>query len=173
MSEITNPTCDPVTWGSYLPSVLACFASTVGPVLELGIGHISTPALHALCLSSDRMLVSVEQDEAWFKMFRSRYERPGHQFIKGEYDDVVPELAKQTWSVALIDNSPGGERTKKDFISLIKCSGFVVVHDYERENVESIEPLLGNLSRYVCNYYKPPTLVASLTRMIPATLIEI
>lgn len=160
-------------WASHLPAVLACFASTTGPVIELGVGHCSTPALHALCLAYDRLLTSVEQDEMWFKMFQSHYEKKGHVFIRGEYDQVVPLLALTPWSVALIDNSPGGERRKKDFQSLIKCSGFVVCHDFEKDNQETIEPLLGNMNRYVCNYYKPPTLVASLTRKIPDALIEI
>lgn len=160
-------------WGSHLPAVLACFASTVGPVLELGVGHCSTPALHALCLAADRPLTSVEQDETWFKMFQSKYEKKGHEFIHGEYDKIVPLLALTQWSVALIDNSPGGERRKKDFQALIRHSGFVVVHDYEKDNLEAIEPILDNMNRYVCNYYKPPTLVASLTMKIPTALIEI
>lgn len=160
-------------WASHLPAVMACFASTIGPVLELGVGHCSTPALHALCLAADRPLTSVEQDETWFKMFQSHYEKKGHTFIRGEYDQVVPLLALTLWSVALIDNSPGGERRKKDFQSLIKCSWFVVCHDYHKENQEAIEPLLDKMNRYVCNYYQPPTLVASLTRKIPDALIEI
>lgn len=169
-----NPeTISQAEWGSHLSAVLACFASTIGPVLELGVGHCSTPALHALCLASDRLLTSVEQDETWFKMFQSHYEKKGHEFIYGEYDRIVPLLALTQWGVVLIDNSPGGERRKKDFQSLIKCSGFVVLHDYHRENQEAIEPLLDSMNRYVCNYYKPPTLVASLTRKIPAVLIEI
>lgn len=159
-------------WGSHLPAVLACFASTVGPVLELGVGHISTPALHALCLASDRLLTSVEQDLTWFKMFQSHYEKAGHRFIHGEYDDVVPELAKEEWSVVLIDNSPGGERRRKDFQSFITCSGFVVTHDYHLENQDAIEPLLNGTNRYVTRYYQPPTLIASKTRSIPFSIIE-
>lgn len=161
-----------VEWGSHLSAVLACFASTVGPVLELGVGHVSTPALHALCLASDRLLVSVEQDEAWFKMFKSHYEKARHKFIHGEYDDVVAELANQDWSVVLIDNSPGGERRLKDFKSFLPCAGFVIVHDYHKENQDAIEPLLNGLNRYVTRYYQPPTLVASKTRNIPEAIIE-
>lgn len=159
-------------WSSHLPAVLACFASTVGPVLELGVGHCSTPALHALCMASDRLLVSVEQDEVWFKMFQCHYEKVRHQFIHGEYDYVVPELAKQDWSVVLIDNSPGGERRLKDFKSFLPCAGFIVVHDFEKDNQEAIEPHLNGLNRYVSRYYRPPTLVVSKTRNIPEAIIE-
>ena len=38
-----------VKWQSHLPALLACIAVTHGPVLELGVGHFSTPHLHALC----------------------------------------------------------------------------------------------------------------------------
>lgn len=89
----------------------------------------------------------------------------------------MPGLAESefgaVWSVVLIDNSPGGERRKNDFLSMIECSEFVVCHDYHKENQEAIEPLLDNMNRYVCNYYQPPTLVASLTRKIPDALIGI
>lgn len=159
-------------WGSFLPAALACFASTGGPVLELGVGHCSTPALHALCLAAGRPLTSVEQDLKWFKMFQSHYEQFGHQFIQGEYDDVVPELAKQEWAVVLIDNSPGGERRLKDFQSFLPCSGFVLVHDFELDNQESIEPHLDGLNRYVTRYYRPPTLVVSKYKSIPPAIIE-
>jgi hypothetical protein len=40
-------------WGSHLPSLAACLASSRGPVIELGVGHFSTPFLHAYCASFD------------------------------------------------------------------------------------------------------------------------
>lgn len=158
-------------WGSHLPAVLACFAVTEGPVLELGVGHCSTPALHALCGAALRPLVSVEQDRDWHDLFKGKYESPSHQFLCREYDDAVPFLCARQWCVALIDNSPGGERRKRDFEALIQCCEFVVVHDYWKENEEAIAPLLNGLNWHVCKDYEPPTLVASANRSIPQSLI--
>lgn len=158
-------------WGSHFGAVLACLAVTSGPVLELGVGHCSTPLLHAFCMASKRHLVSVEQNEDWFELFRSKYEEEGHEFIKGEYSDEVPKLWASR-SVTLIDNSPGGERRRDDFIMLLPLSEFVIVHDFHKENQEMIEPLLNGLNSYICNAYQPPTLVASVSRKIPHSIIE-
>lgn len=150
-----------IKWGSHLAPLMECLASSTGDVLELGVGHFSTPVLHAYCLAAQRNLVSVEGDPEWFHKFKSRYDCSGHRFLIGDYDKLVPELAKQQWGVVLIDNSPGGQRRASDFRSLINCSEFVVVHDYQDENEAAISPMLDFLiwRRYVD--YFPPTLVAS------------
>jgi hypothetical protein len=74
--------------------------------------------------------------------------------------------------VAFIDNSPGGERRRKDFEFFIKLADFVVVHDYEKDNEEHIFPVLAGVKhKYVTRTYEPPTLVASNTMAIPKSLL--
>ncbi len=105
---------DACAWGSHLPALLACLADTVGPVLELGIGHFSTPALHAYCVQADRTLVSLESDPKWYEQFR-KFQGGKHFIIQADYDWWMSSSCEQSWSVALIDNSPGGKRRADDF----------------------------------------------------------
>jgi len=40
--------------GTHLPALLACVSRTAGGVIELGVGHFSTPILHAVCEAAGR-----------------------------------------------------------------------------------------------------------------------
>jgi hypothetical protein len=166
MTPQIDNTYDPLAWGSHLAPLMGCLGATSGQVLELGIGHFSTPILHEYCVWSGRKLVSVEDNKEWFDTFKEPYERSLHKFINASYADIVPELAKEKWGVVFIDNSPGGQRRADDFASLIHSTDFVVVHDYHGENEDAISPLLGPLKANWKKYskYQPPTLIASLTR---------
>lgn len=160
-------------WGSHLPPLLACLAATTGPVLELGVGHFSTPALHAYCLTANRRLVSAEQNERWFTEFQSRYESNLHDFYHGEYDILLDGFTVR-WGVAFIDESPGGERRAKSFAALLPVSDFVVVHDCEEtgDNYPAILPLLKGANWHLCTAYFPHTLCASKNLPIPKAVIE-
>jgi len=151
-------------WQSHLPALLACIAVTAGDVLELGIGHFSTPHLHALCLASGRTLVSVEPDQAWLSEFKARYGSQMHWFSY-----VVPD---KRFSVALVDHPPGGANRAEAFKQLIEVSEFVVVHDAQKdaENFQHIEPMLKGLNWHLCTGYFPHTLIVSKTRQIPEVL---
>ena len=164
-----DSTYDPLAWGSHLPPLFACLAASSGPVLEVGVGHFSTPILHAYCMAAYRNLFSVEDHAEWYSEFRTKYQRSGHEFITGDYSVVVPEMAKLKWGVAFIDNSPGGKRRADDFTSLISSADFVVVHDYHGENEEAIQPLItvGHILWKVFGDYSPPTLVASRHKTPP------
>lgn len=163
---------DQLKWGSHLPALLVCVGSTTGPVLELGVGDFSTPVLHALCCAQHRRLVSVESNEEWMQKFRPHMEKLVHEFIYGKYEVIVPKLAEESWAVSFIDNSPGGDRRRDDFATLLPRSQFVVVHDYHGENKEAIAPLLGgNVYSFVYAEYEPPTLIASVHRTIPRAML--
>lgn len=160
-----------LAWGSHLAPLIACISVSSGPVLEVGVGHFSTPILHALCIGLRRDVVSVESDKEWHDEFAAIYRGPDHMFTCGDYDTLIPELAGDRWGVSFIDNSPGGERRKKDFASLLPVSEFVVVHDYHGENLDAIQPLIDAnkaIHGRVFNKYNPPTLVASLFMGIPS-----
>lgn len=158
-------TYDACAWGSHLPSLLACLADTVGPVLEIGIGHFSTPALHAFCVSAQRKLVSVETNLDWMKEFRGDMAHQYHEFHSW---NPVPVKG---WSVVFIDDSPGGDHRANEFRDYLDKSVFVVVHDYHRENEEAIKPLLDGVRYHVTTTYQPPTLVASKVREIPKSIL--
>lgn len=176
-----------VQYQSHLPALLACIAVTDGPVLELGVGHFSTPHLHALCLATKRNLVSVEQNKEWhveFKKYDHIETRHSHRFshavMFGEYIEVLTRSSISyiaPWSVAFIDGSPGGKARADLFKHLLPLSEFVVVHDAQKdaENFQAIEPMLAGLLEgvhwHLCTGYFPHTLVCSKTRIIPEVLL--
>ena len=167
---MTLPTCpkqcEAMAWGSHMPMLLMALGATHGAVLEIGVGHFSTPHLHYLCAGMNRSLVSVEQDKDWHDEFEATYGRTSlHSFRHGEYMDVLPELAKLPWSVVFIDHSPGGKARSDVFELFIDLAEFVVVHDYHLENEDAIKPLLTKTGHIVCNLYQPPTLLASRKRL--------
>jgi hypothetical protein len=167
---MTLPTCpkqcEAMAWGSHMPMLLMALGSTHGAVLEIGVGHFSTPHLHYLCGGMNRRLVSVEQAKDWHDEFKITYEASFHSFRHGEYMDVLPGLAELPWSVVFIDNSPGGKARSDIFELFIDRAEYVVVHDYHLENEDAIKPLLANGSHMVSNLYQPPTLLASRNRTI-------
>jgi len=179
MNTCLDNTYDALAWGSHLPALLACVQSSChsDPVLELGVGHFSTPVLHALCGATGRHLISVEENDHWFGLFAERFERCNHRFIKNGYAEALGRLFdERSWSgvafgAVLIDNSPGGERRALDFTACLPRCRYVVVHDYHRENEEMIKPHLGDCMWHVTRTYEPPTLVASSTARLPSSIL--
>lgn len=177
-----------VKYQSHLPALLACIASSSGPVLELGVGFFSTPHLHAICLAMKRNLVSVEQNKEWHAEFRKydhietrHSERFSHAVMLGEYMEVLTcsGIAYiDPWSVAFIDSPPGGQARADLFKHLLSLSDYVVVRDAQKdaENFQAIEPMLEGLLEgvhwHLCTGYYPHTLVCSKTRIVPAVLLR-
>lgn len=161
-------------WGSHLPALGACLAVTETlDVLEIGMGQFSTPFLHAYCVSAGRKLVSVEADTDWAtKMF---LEHDLHSYLVGPYDQALPPLASRQWGVVLIDNSPGGERRRKDFEMFFSRSQYVIVHDYHLDNEAEIGPLLdaATMEFHVCKRQQPPTLIVSKYVFVPKGVREL
>lgn len=155
---------DPLAWGSHLPALLACVGASRGDVLEIGVGHFSTPALHCLCGGMDRALVSYEKDDKWRDMFKDALPGAKHAFVT-----ELPQDKSKQYGVVFIDDSPGGENRANHFRNYIDRARFVVVHDYHHDNEEHISPLLAGLNTHVCKMYQPPTLVAS-RNSIPAAI---
>lgn len=159
-----------------MPALLACIGATKGPVLELGVGHFSTPALHALCGAMDRQLVSVEKDADWFNVFASGFSPRypwKHEIARQWPDDQKLKWTHiNNWSVVFIDDSPGGQNRREWFELMLPKSEYVVVHDYEKDNEEAIGPLLEKVPfKHITRTYEPPTLVASMTNPIPESIL--
>lgn len=161
-----------LTWGSHLPALLAAVAETTGPVLELGIGYFSTPHLHALCTAQRRWLVSVEDNPEWYQLF-ARYESNLHSLRLVDYRNALVEMSAKRWSVVFVDHSPGGKNRGNAFSAFINCSELVLVHDYHLENEDAIKPLLIGVAHCVITAFQPPTLVASKSRDIPDSIINL
>lgn len=157
-------------WSSYFPALWAAVGATTGPVLELGIGDLSTPSLHALCGAQGRELVSVEDNKEWFDRFATKYFNNLHRIIHSEYLEFLPYLVERNWGVSFIDSSPGGKMRAELFKALIPVSDFVVCHDFWQENEEHISPLLKGLNYHVTSTYRPPTLIASRKLNVPESI---
>jgi len=153
-----------VAWSSWLPALGCALGNSHGPVLEIGIGHFSTPFLHEYCKGAGRELWSVESDITWRRHFEDRYLSDWHRFFY-PIDHCVPkEMLNDThFGVTFIDNSPGGEARLKPFKAALLNSDYIVVHDYWRENFDAIQPIVDaeSMNFKVYSDYEPPTLLAS------------
>lgn len=163
-----------VRYQSHLPALLACIAATEGAVLELGVGHFSTPQLHALLYSKFQILISADDNEGWINEFKKYYDPERHRLLLVDYKEAIPLFAKERWGVAFIDHSPGGENRAAAFKALIEVSDYVVMHDAQKdaENFQAVEPMLAGLNWYLCTDIFPHTLVASKTLRIPEQLTK-
>lgn len=171
---MTDPNqCESRAWSSHLSALLVAIAASKGPVLELGVGHFSTPELHALCGALNRHLVSVEDNIEWSESFSKKYSRPEHQFFHIPYDEAYANFGPLPWGVTFIDHSPGGANRAKAFWVFRELSDFVVVHDYHLENSEAIAPFLKGMNYHVTTTYQPPTLIASRKNKIPESLLRL
>jgi hypothetical protein len=159
---------------SHLHLLLACVAATSGPVLEIGIGHTSTPCLHSVCCAAQRPLVSLESDPDWLAQF-SEWDRDGH--VLGVDDQSAIAEARrgyqgQRWSVVFIDDSPGAEARAEQLNWFLPIADYVVMHDCEPEG-NNHWPARRVLNESNCQHvlwysrYHPWTLAASLYHPIP------
>lgn len=112
---------------THAPVLQEFIRRTSGPVLELGMGHCSTPLLHDLC--DGRLLVSVENNPDWFERF-AHYGRGAagkhHVALVKDWD----EIPAGRWAVALVDQAPGEARSGS-ILALRDVADYIVVHDTE------------------------------------------
>jgi hypothetical protein len=176
---MSNPTLD--LWqgsnrdlggASHLQLLLACVAATTGSVLEIGIGHSSTPVLHSICCPNRRRLVSLESDPDWRRNFMP-WAVDGHEL----YDDTEEKLvelalegAQKRWGVVFVDDSPGGEPRAAHLRRFLPIADYVVMHDAEPEGNNfalAEEETRGCPYRVFYKRYHPHTLAASMFNPIP------
>lgn len=169
MIEIHPTNKNEVAWTSWLPALGYALAASTGPVLEIGVGHFSTPFLHEYCKGANRGLWSCESDEVWRKHFDKKYgwdeshaaDKAFHRFGYPFRGLSCETKGLNRFGVVFIDNSPGGQARLEPFIGFLDKSEFIVVHDYHRENEEAIKPFLEGVNYKIFNDYDPPTLLAS------------
>lgn len=163
MKEIHETNKNEVAWTSWLPALGYALAKSTGPVLEIGMGHFSTPFLHEFCKGADRHLTSIEDNADWYYQLVDKFSGGNHStYLATSYEAAFKELTGNRIGVVFIDNSPGGEARSEPFRRLLPHCDYIVVHDYHRENEEAIKPLLQGVNHKVYADYDPPTLLASL-----------
>ena len=97
-------------------------------ILELGMGHGSTPLLNEYCTKNERMLFSFDYNKEW----RNKFDPILNEFHKSHLVtdwktvySVYPDA-----SVIFIDQSPGEER-KETIKAYQHTKGILVIHDTE------------------------------------------
>ncbi len=133
-------------YGSHVGPLGAALAVTKGPVLELGMGFVSTPLMHWACFPL-RPLLSIDEDFDWVTRFRQyettceEEERPYHHIRHVTDWDCLFNTIGLEWSVVLIDcEIPKHFRETQRYdvrISLVRrlrdIDGILVVHDTEEK----------------------------------------
>ena len=120
--------------GSHIPVLVKMMQQINGPVLELGVGHNSTPILHWLCAEKGLPLLSLEGDKVWYDEFAS-FKTFNHrvEFVEN-WDELDKFNVYDTkWSMVLVDNNPvrkRGQLAKR----LRNHADFLLLHDAEPEN---------------------------------------
>lgn len=146
--------------GSHLAALAACLKATGGPILELGSGRWSTPALHEYCEASRRKLLTIENNKAFYERFA--HMRSQVHEIRNE--EPLAMATNGRWAVVLIDHCPDAERGTM-LTRLADHAQFIVCHDsdgakygydfsallYRRDY-----PTRGPLTTVVSNVAAPP-----------------
>jgi hypothetical protein len=112
-------------YNSHLPLLWEALEATKGLVIEMGMGHGSTPFLSEYCEQRDRELISYENDRGWLEKF-SQYTHRKHFVI----DWNMVSIANNFASVVFIDHAPG-ERRKYDISAFSSKAEIIVAHDTE------------------------------------------
>ena len=114
---------------THLPVLKFALERTTGAVLELGVGHNSTPIIHETGLVFGRDIISVDNNLEWLKKFVVKSKR--HAFMHVESWDQVP-YEQGKWGLAFVDQSPGAARAPS-IRSLAWSAQVIVAHDSEPE----------------------------------------
>lgn len=125
---------------SHMPLVATVASKMVGPVLELGAGLGSTPLLHGLCGSTGRLLVTLDSDEEWLKLFKP-LERPWHIFRKVADFLNIPEYQKD-WGFAFVDHGIMEQRGVS--VMSLRHVPVIAAHDTCYSHLYNYEPTLSN-----------------------------
>jgi len=134
--EFRMPSTDQMNPNATHYGILAAMiAKTVGPIVEFGSGHYSTPMLHYMSCAMNRVALSIEVSPDWCKYFEDQFGHGSHKFFCTENKLVsraFPESQYHNtkWDVALIDHGPELDRPRCVEMMRNKAK-FIVVHDSE------------------------------------------
>lgn len=114
--------------GTHLPHLYDALTRTPGPVLELGMGQYSSPALHAVAEQTGRLVFSLENDREYIQQWLSMRGQYHKIALVSNWDIFPPKF----WGVVLVDQSPGGARAAS-IRQLAYQAEVIVAHDSEPE----------------------------------------
>ena len=135
--------------GSHLPVLMRVVPITTGPVLELGCGIYSTHYLHWACYSSQRRLLTCENNPEYFD-YIDQFSSESHEIKKvtGPWSEV--DLS-EPWSVAFVDHAPDDQRWQ--VIARLTHAEYVVAHDAEGRSDRAYKySTIHHLFKYVWKY---------------------
>lgn len=115
-------------WDNHRYLLWDALEATSGEVVEMGIGHGSTPFLREYCKDKGRILYSYENNFEWFKKFQHMTDEFHKVFHITDWDEV--SMRHLCPSVVLVDQAPG-ERRHIDVQRFAMKAQFIVIHDSE------------------------------------------
>lgn len=97
---------------------------TYGPILEIGTGLFSTPALHTVCTAERRPLVSLETDQEWYT-WACQFDNPYHTIHLADRWTSLPPGGP--WDVIFVDTPADPDRIAT-IAPLVEQAAYIVVH---------------------------------------------
>ena len=145
-----------IEYFSHVPLLTAAASLTSGRVLELGSGLGSTLALHGICGSTGRELVTLETDETWLNTF-TVYGRSWHILRHvPDFNNLIEY--SQEWGLAFVDHGIAEQRGMS--IEKLRHVPVIVAHDTCHPWLYNYEPILNNFKyRYDWKVKQPMTTV--------------
>ncbi len=116
--------------GTHYCLLAALIQNTTGPVVELGVGHYSTPMLHFMC--QNRPVTSIETNIDWYNYFNDLCGKGSHNLEHTNEFLISSYLHNdnRVWDVAFIDHGPEPDRPK--CVELLRNRAkYIIVHDSE------------------------------------------
>ncbi|MCX6702773.1 MAG: hypothetical protein NTW60_02810 [Candidatus Wolfebacteria bacterium] len=143
---------------THLPMLIKIAQMSEGPILEIGAGLFSTPALHWLCLG--KKLVTYENNPEYYN-FARKFRSRNHRVRFVENWDKIDVDAR--WGMVFIDHDPV-RRRGVELVRLKDKADYIVLHDSEPERdrkhgFDTVWPLFKY--RYDWVECKPHTTVVS------------
>lgn len=109
--------------GTHLPLLASVLAiARPGPVLEIGVGHCSSPLIAEMCRAMGREWWALDSHPDWL---RTTLDLDPKITVLGEYSEMEWQ---GEWSVVFVDCSPGTARLPV-VQALRSRAEFIVVHD--------------------------------------------
>ncbi len=172
-------------FGTHAGLLYYMLAGTVGDVLEIGSGLISTPMLHGLLLKTKRKLLTVEEHPTWFMQASGAMKTEMHGFAhvldwEKFYEKTLPQCGH--FGVALVDHglthltvTEGYEERKRCVRTLVDQVDVIILHDINDDEFikdEAWNAFVGEFKYAVVDdMYLPATLAVSnvvdVTKLVP------
>lgn len=112
----------------YYPLLYKALEETKGLVLEMGMGHGSTPLLNEYCAKNERRLKSFDYNKEWQVKFDNILNSYHKSYLVEHWKSIYTIFPDA--SVIFIDQSPGEER-KETIKAYQHTKGILVIHDTE------------------------------------------